>query len=83
MVTDSEGTVVSKRHYADIFSPPGEICTLRLAPGEKYTHNVSLLGNVPVVKRQPGYYTIRAVYEYRGLRATSEPLPLHLPGRDG
>src|SRR5437879_5742044 len=51
VVLDSAGTPVSEQRYADIFSPLGTICTIRLAPGEKYVHNVSLLGTVPQEKR--------------------------------
>jgi hypothetical protein len=82
VVTDASGTVLSEGHYGDIFSPRGRIETLRLAPGTKYHHNVSLLGTVPPEKRSPGTYTVQAVYEYQGLRAVSEPLTVEVP-REG
>src|ERR1700693_1476228 len=47
VVFDSGGAAVSTRPYSNVFSPLGGTSTLRLAPGEKYTHNVSLMGNVP------------------------------------
>jgi hypothetical protein len=79
VVTAADGTVVSNGSYGDIFSPSGETRTLRLVPGAKFTHNVSLLGNVPEEKRKPGSYTIQAVYQSRGLTAVSAPLQLDLP----
>lgn len=79
VVTDARGTVLSEGHYGDIFSPRGRIDILRLAPGEKYTHNVALLGTLPQDNQVPGTYTVHAVYEYNGLRAVSEPLQVQLP----
>ncbi len=73
MVTGPNGTAVSEGHYGDSFSPIDEVQLLRLNPGDKFTGPVSLLGTVPPAKRVPGGYEVRAVYEYRGLRATSEP----------
>ena len=46
---------------------------------EAFTHNVALLGNVPESKRQPGRYTVRAVFEYKSLRAVSEPVQVTVP----
>jgi hypothetical protein len=79
VVLDSGGATVSARPYGNIFSPLGRISTLRLAPGEKYTHNVSLLGNVPEEQRRPGDYAVRGVYDYNGVRTVSEPIAVHLP----
>src|SRR5436189_4057329 len=71
VVTDTNGSVLSEGHYGDIFSPRGRIDTLRLAPGAKYHHIVSLLDSIPQEKRLPGRYSVQAVYEYNGLRAVS------------
>jgi len=79
VVTDPRGSVLSEGHYGDIFSPLGRIDTLHLGPGEKYCHNVSLLGTLPQEKRLPGAYTVSAVYKYKGLRVVSEPLQVQLP----
>jgi hypothetical protein len=78
VVTDSEGAVVSDGHYGNRFSPLAERVLWRLQPGQKYTHTVSLLGTVPVPLR-PGVYTVRAVYQYKTLKAVSEPLIVELP----
>jgi hypothetical protein len=79
VVTDAAGKVVSDSVYGDLFSPLAEPYTLRLQPGEKFTAPVSLMGNVPEEKQQPGTYTVQAVYEYGGLRTVSEPLRVQLP----
>jgi hypothetical protein len=81
IVTDSQGHVVSDSFYGDLFSPLAEPHTLRLQPGEKFTGPVSLLGNVDEANRPPGVYTVVAVYDYKGLKAVSEPLSLQLPPR--
>jgi hypothetical protein len=81
IVTDAVGNVVSDSFYGDLFSPLAEPYTLRLGPGEKFTGPVSALGNVCEASRQPGEYTVRAVYEYNGLRAVSEPLRVQLFGK--
>jgi hypothetical protein len=78
VVSDPKGTVLSEGHYGDIFSPRGTIDTLRLEPGEKYTHNVSLLASVAKEKLLPGTYLVRAVYECNGVKAVSEPLWVEL-----
>jgi hypothetical protein len=80
VVTDAGGSVLSEGHYGDIFSPRGRKDALRLAPGAKYNHLVSLLGTLPQEKRFPGAYSVQAVYEYDGLRAVSQPLTVELPG---
>jgi hypothetical protein len=82
IVTDARGQVVSEGHYGDIFSPMAESYTWRLQPGEKYIGPVSLLGTVPEEKIEPGEYTVQAVYEYKDLRAVSEPFRVELKGRD-
>ena len=82
-VTDAAGEVVPAVPYGHIFSPRERASVLRLAPGEKYIHNVSLLGTVPAEKLLPGVYTVRAVYEYNGLRAVSEPVQVQVPPRTG
>jgi hypothetical protein len=79
VVLDSSGATVSARPYGNIFSPLGNVSTLRLAPGERYTHNVSLLGNVPEEQRKPGDYLAQGVYHYNGMRTVSEPIAVHLP----
>jgi hypothetical protein len=80
VVTDARGDVLSEGHYGDLFSPRGKMETLRLAPGAKYQHLVSLLGALPPEKRLPGTYSVQAVYEYKGMKAVSEPLTVELPG---
>lgn len=80
VVKDARGRIHSEGHYGDIFSPRGKIDTLRLAPGAKYQHIVSLLGTLPEKKRLPGKYSVQAVYDYNGLRAVSEPLAVEVPG---
>lgn len=79
IVADSAGNVVSDSPYGDLFSPLAEPYTFRLRPGEKFVHGVSLVGNVPEDRRKPGPYLVQAVFEYNGLRAVSEPLPVQLP----
>jgi hypothetical protein len=79
IVTDAARTVVSDSFYGDLFSPLAEPYTLRLGPGEKFTGPISLLGNVRQARWQPGEYMVRAVYEYNGMRAVSEPLRVVLP----
>ncbi len=78
VVTDSQGRVLSDGCYGDVFSPTAEPRILRLKPGEKFVHPVSLDGHVPREKLNPGNYTVQAVYKYKGLRAVSEPYHLHL-----
>jgi hypothetical protein len=80
VVADASGTVLSGGHYGDIFSPRGRLDHLRLAPGAKYHHLVSLLATVLQVKRLPWTYTVQAVYECNGLKAVSEPLRVEFPG---
>jgi hypothetical protein len=79
VVKDAAGNVVSEGHYGNRFSPLAEEYTFRLDPGQKYTHNVSLLGTVPESKQLPGRYTVQAVYQARGLTAVSAPLEIELP----
>jgi hypothetical protein len=79
VITDATGDLVPARPYDHIFSPRETPYLFRLAPGEKYTHNVSLLGNISKEKLLPGTYTVHAVYEYRGLEAVSEPLQVQIP----
>ena len=74
LVTDAQGEVVSAWHYGDCFSPLEASYVLRLSPGEKYTGNVSLLGNVPPEKRRPGTYQVQAIFACKSLRVVSEPL---------
>jgi hypothetical protein len=81
VVTDASGSVLSEGHYGDVFSPRGSIDTLRLTPGAKYHHVISLLETLPQQKRLPGTYTVQAVYEYDGLTVVSEPLAVELVAR--
>jgi hypothetical protein len=81
VVRDASGVAVPAAPYGHLFSPREVPYTLRLAPGEKYVHNVSLLGTLPEGEPPPGRYQVHAVYEYRGLRAVSEPLWVELPAR--
>lgn len=82
IITDAAGDVVPAAPYGSIFSPLRPPYTFRLGDGEKYTHNVSLLGTLPQEKRLPGSYTVRAVYDYNGLRAVSEPVTVELPTKE-
>jgi hypothetical protein len=79
VVKDAAGNVVSEGHYGNRFSPLAAIYTFRLEPGQKYVHNVSLLGTVPESKQLPGRYTVEAVYQARGQMAASGPLEIELP----
>jgi hypothetical protein len=79
VVTDASGCIVSDSFYGDLFSPVAEPYTLKIQPGEKFIRPVSLLANVPKEKRQPGEYTVRAIYEYQEKKAISEPLRVVLP----
>ncbi len=80
VVTDAHGKVLSEGHDGDIFSPRGKIDTLRLTPGAKYHHLVSLLETLPQARQVSGTYTVQAVYEYQGLKVVSEPLTVELAG---
>jgi hypothetical protein len=82
VVVGPGGQVVSESFYGNLFSPLAEPYTFRLRPGQKYTGPVSLLGNVPRQKWQPGCYTVRAIYSYRDLHASSEPIEIHLEESD-
>jgi len=82
VITDAAGNLVPASPYGNIFSPREIPSILRLAPGERYTHNVSLLGNIPEEKKLTGSYTIRATYEYNALRAVSEPLSVQVPPKE-
>jgi hypothetical protein len=81
VIRDAAGDLVPAPPYGHIFSPRETPYLFRLAPGEKYTHSVSLLGNVPADRQLPGTYTVRAEYEYNGLRAGSEPLQVELTAK--
>ncbi len=79
VVTDPDERVVSEGHFGDRFAPTLEPLVLRLEPGERFTANVHLLATVPNTLLPPGTYLIRAVYEYNGLKAVSEPVQVQLP----
>jgi hypothetical protein len=80
VIMDGAGSPVPATPYSDIFSPYSVTPQIfRLAPGEKYIHNVGLLHGVPDEKQLPGTYTVRAVYEYQGLKAVSEPVEVQIP----
>jgi hypothetical protein len=79
VVKDAAGHVVSEGHYGDRFSPVAEPYVFCLGPGQKYIHNVALLGTVPPEKRLPGRYTVQAIYQSRGLTAVSLPLAIDVP----
>jgi hypothetical protein len=74
VVTGPDGKIVSEGHFGDRFAPTLEPVVLRLAPGERFTANVSLFATVPNHPLSPGTYTIQAVYEYNGSRSVSVPL---------
>jgi hypothetical protein len=79
VVKDVAGSIVSKGHYGNRFSPLAEAYTFRLDPGRKYVQNVSLLGTVPESKQLPGRYSVQAIYQAGGLTAVSAPLEIDLP----
>src|SRR5262249_18346428 len=74
IVTGPDGKLLSEGHFGDRFAPTREPTLLRLEPGEKFTANVHLFATVPQTPVPPGTYTIRAVYEYNGIRAISDPV---------
>jgi hypothetical protein len=78
-VTGPSGAVVSEGHFGDRFSPMAAERVLRLQPGEKFSGQVALLATVPREKRSPGVYRVQAVYEYNGIRAVSDPVPVTVP----
>jgi hypothetical protein len=78
-VRDAAGNIISEGHYGNRFSPLAEAYRLRLEPGRKYAHNVSLLGTVRESRQLPGKYMVQAVYQTRGLTAISAPLEIELP----
>jgi hypothetical protein len=49
---------------------------LRLEAGETFAAPVFLLATVPLERRQPGTFTVRAVFDCPGLRAVSDPVTL-------
>jgi hypothetical protein len=79
VITDAVAAPVAAPPYGNMFSPREKPYLFRLAPGEKYTCNISLLGNLPAERQLPGSYTVRAVYEFNGLKAVSEPLQVEVP----
>jgi hypothetical protein len=79
-VAGPDGEVVSEGHFSDRFSPTREPLVLRLLPGEKFTTNVSLLATVPLEKRRPGVYTVRASYDLQGTPILAEPVTVEVPG---
>ena len=80
-VTNALGHPVPAAPYGHLFSPREAPSLLRLAPGEKYTHPVSLLGTIPEEQQSPGTYTVRAVYEHNGVEAVSQPLQVHISAK--
>jgi hypothetical protein len=74
VVTRADGSVVSEGHFGDRFAPTLAPLVLRLDPGEKYTAPVHLLATVQCHPIPAGVYTVRAVYEYDGFRAVSDPV---------
>lgn len=78
VVTGPSGSVISERYFGDRFSPMREERVLRLQSGEKFVHDVPLMGTVPREKRVAGVYKVQAVYEYEGGRVVSEPVELTL-----
>lgn len=74
VVVGPNGKKISGRRFGDQFSPMCEELTLRLAPGEKFLHDVPLLGTVSDEDRLPGVYKVQAIYEYGGIRAESQAI---------
>jgi hypothetical protein len=83
VITDAAGNLLPAAPYGDLFSPCETPYILSLAPGEKFTHNVSLLGTLPKEKQLPGSYSVRAVFEYNGFKAVSDPLKVQIPAEVG
>jgi hypothetical protein len=85
IVHDASGNRVSQGVYGDRFSllELDDVYVLRLRPWQKYKDPVDLLGTVPEENRQPGVYTVQAVYEFNNLKAVSKPLRVELPGQCG
>jgi hypothetical protein len=81
VITDAAGDLAPAPPYGHLFSPRETPYLFRLARGEKYTHHVSLLGNIPEEQQVPGTYSVYAVYAYNGLRAVSAPLRVQLPAK--
>jgi hypothetical protein len=80
IITDLSGSPFFTSPYGNIFSPLGESYIFRLAPGQKHTHNIGLLGNLASEQqRRPGRYKVRGIYEYKALKAVSEPLVVAIP----
>jgi hypothetical protein len=79
VITGPAGTLVSEGHFGDRFSPMAAEAVLRLQPGETFCGQVPLLATVPREKLSPGVYRVQAVYEYNGIRAVSDPVPVTVP----
>src|SRR5207245_1739475 len=82
-VRDAQGKVISTWFYGDSFSPAVEPQVLRLEPAERFTSALSLLGNVPVEARRSGRYTVQASFQYKSLRAVSDPMEFDYRSRAG
>jgi hypothetical protein len=74
VVTDAAGRVVSEGHFGDRFAPTLEPQILRLEAGARFTADVSLFATLRQWPVPSGTYAVRAVYEYNGSRAVSEPV---------
>ncbi len=81
IVRNEVGNIVPTVPYGNIFSPRGSPVVFRLVPGEKYTHNISLVGTLPQEQQLPGTYTVCATYSYNELKAISEPLSVQIPAQ--
>jgi hypothetical protein len=78
LVTDATGRVQSARYYGGIFSHTGQVQELRLGPGESYRTTVGLLTTV-AQPCEPGWYAVRAIFEYDGWRAESGLIEIDAP----
>lgn len=65
IVHDIEGKLLPTRHYGTyLFTLFDTFRQLELAPGEIYSHNVSLLRNVEPEITSPGTFDVHAEYAY-------------------
>jgi len=81
VVTDYTGKRVSEPGYGRTFPPCDQVYSLRLMPGETYTHRIGYLTTVPTEHRVAGTYTVQAAYTYRDITAVSPPVKIEYRAR--
>jgi hypothetical protein len=76
LVATQDGKVISRRKYGNLLirARRDAVLPLQLQPGESIDYAVSLLGAIPEDGRKPGRYLVQAVYEYKTVKAFSEPV---------